>query len=41
VARWEKEFDDTRARVFGTPTEAELELKTGNVAFVDALTQGD
>ncbi len=41
VARWEGEFDDRRARVFGTPAEAELDLKTGEVAFADAVTQGD
>jgi len=41
VARWEKEFDDTRARVFGTRQEAELDLQTGNVAFADAIAQGD
>ncbi|HEY7000299.1 MAG TPA: cation:dicarboxylase symporter family transporter [Candidatus Udaeobacter sp.] len=41
VARWEGEFDETRARVFGTPAEAELDLKTGNVAFADAAVQGD
>ena len=41
VARWEKEFDEERARVFGTPQEAELDLKSGNVAFADAVRQGD
>jgi Na+/H+-dicarboxylate symporter len=41
VARWEDEFDDARARVFGTPAEAELDLKTGEVAFADAVAQGD
>ena len=41
VARWEREFDDRRARVFGTPAEAELDLKTGEVAFADAFAQGD
>jgi Na+/H+-dicarboxylate symporter len=41
VARWEGEFDDKRARVFGTPAEAELNLKTGEVAFTDAVAQGD
>src|SRR5213595_2642552 len=35
VARWEKEFDESGARVFVTPAEAELDLKAGNVAFVD------
>jgi proton glutamate symport protein len=41
VARWEGEFDDNRARVFGTPAEAELDLKAGEVAFADAVRQGD
>src|SRR5204863_724086 len=41
VARWEKEFDESRARVFGTPAEAELDFKTGDVAFADAVVQGD
>jgi proton glutamate symport protein len=39
VARWEREFDDNRARVFGTPAEAELDLKSGDVAFADAVAQ--
>ncbi|HYR23087.1 MAG TPA: cation:dicarboxylase symporter family transporter [Chthoniobacterales bacterium] len=41
VARWEKEFDEKRARVFGTAQEAELDLKSGDVAFADAVRQGD
>jgi Na+/H+-dicarboxylate symporter len=41
VARWEGEFDDARARVFGTPDEAELDLKAGDVAFAEAVAQGD
>jgi len=41
VARWEKEFDEKRAHVFGTPAEAELDLKSGDVAFADAVAQGD
>ena len=41
VARWEKEFDESRAHLFGTPAEAELDLKTGEVAFADAVAQGD
>jgi proton glutamate symport protein len=41
VARWEKEFDEDRARVFGTPQEAELDLKSGDVAFAQAVGQGD
>jgi proton glutamate symport protein len=41
VARWEREFDDNRAQVFGTPAEAELDLKSGDVAFAEAVAQGD
>jgi len=41
VARWEGEFDDARARVFGTSAEAEMDMKAGNVAFADAAAQGD
>src|SRR6266540_4261083 len=41
VARWEGEFDDQRARVFGTPAEVDLNLKSGDVAFADAVAQGD
>src|SRR6476659_8463674 len=41
VARWEGEFDDRRARMFGTPAEAGLDLKTGEVAFADAVAHGD
>jgi len=41
VARWEGEFDDQRARVFGTKAEAELDLKSGDLAFADAVAQGD
>ena len=40
VARWEKEFDEKRARVFGTAEETELDLKSGNVAFADAMRRG-
>ena len=39
VARWEKEFDENRARVFGTAQESELDLKSGEVAFADAVQQ--
>ena len=41
VARWEKEFDENRGLVFGTPQEAELDLKSGDVAFADAVRHGD
>ena len=40
VARWEGEFDDQRARAFGTPAETELDLKSGNIAFADAAVAG-
>jgi len=39
VARWEKQFDDARARLFGTPAETALDLKSGNLAFADAVIQ--
>ncbi len=39
IARWEGEFDDKRARLFGTPEEAALDLEEGNVAFVEAVRQ--
>jgi len=41
VARWEGEFDDRRAKVFGTPEEARLDLAEGEPAFVRALELGD
>ncbi len=41
IARWEGEFDDSRARIFGTPAEAELDLRAGEVAFADAVRDGD
>jgi len=41
VARWEKEFDERRARVFGTAAEAAMDMKAGNVAFAEAAAQGD
>jgi hypothetical protein len=41
VARWEGEFDDERARVFGTPEEARLDLKEGEPAFANAAAEGD
>jgi proton glutamate symport protein len=36
VARWEGEFDDRRARVFGTPEEATYERVRGEPAFAEA-----
>src|SRR5438128_464261 len=41
VARWEGEFDDEKARVFGTPEEVRLELATGDLALADAAAEGD
>jgi Na+/H+-dicarboxylate symporter len=41
VARWEKEFDENRAHILGTLQEAELNLKSGDVAFADAARHGD
>jgi proton glutamate symport protein len=40
VARWEGEFDEKRARVFGTPEEARLDLREGEVAFAEAVAEG-
>src|SRR2546421_7699035 len=40
-AGWEKKFDGKRGRAFGTAQEAELDLKSGAVAFADAVRQGD
>jgi proton glutamate symport protein len=39
IARWEGDFDDKRARLFGTPAEAELDLKSGDIAFAEAVRQ--
>src|SRR5438045_954605 len=41
VARWEGEFDDRRARVFGTPQEIALDLKEGKPAFALDAKLGD
>jgi proton glutamate symport protein len=41
VARWEGEFDDERAKAFGTPKEIELDIKGGEPAFAQAAAQGD
>src|SRR5437868_3369455 len=40
VARWEGEFDDKKARVFGTPEEVKRELAAGEIALAEAA-QGD
>ena len=39
IARWEGEFDDSRARIFGTTQEAELDLRSGEVALADAAVE--
>jgi proton glutamate symport protein len=41
VARWEGEFDDERAKVFGTSEEAKLDLQEGEPAFAAAAIEGD
>jgi proton glutamate symport protein len=41
VARWEGEFDDERAKVFGTPEEAQFDIKHGEPAFAAAAADGD
>jgi proton glutamate symport protein len=41
IARWEGEFDDKRARIFGTPEETKLDLKSGDIAFAEAAREGD
>jgi proton glutamate symport protein len=41
VARWEGEFDDEKARIFGTPEEIKRELAAGDLAFAEAAAQGD
>jgi Na+/H+-dicarboxylate symporter len=41
IARWEGEFDDERARIFGTPEEAELDLRQGDLAAAEAVRLGD
>jgi proton glutamate symport protein len=41
VARWEGEFDDDKARVFGTAEEVRRELAAGDLAFAEAAAEGD
>jgi len=41
VARWEGEFDDERAKVFGTAAEARRDLIEGEPAFAAAAAEGD
>lgn len=41
VARWEGEFDEERARVFGTPQEYALDTAAGDTAFAQAASAGE
>jgi proton glutamate symport protein len=41
IARWEGEFDDERARVFGTPEEVRLDLAAGEPAFARSAAARD
>jgi proton glutamate symport protein len=41
VARWEGEFDDERARAFGTPAEIRYDLEAGEPAFARSAQLGD
>jgi proton glutamate symport protein len=41
VARWEGEFDDEKARVFGTPEEIRRDIAAGDLAFAEAAADGD
>jgi len=41
VARWEGEFDDDKARMFGTAEEIRQDLASGDLAFADAAAEGD
>ncbi len=41
VARWEGEFDDERAKVFGTPLESTYEVAAGEPAFAQSALEGD
>ncbi len=41
VARWEGEFDDERAKVFGTPLELKYDVAAGEPAFAQSALEGD
>jgi proton glutamate symport protein len=41
VARWEGEFDDGKASVFGTAEEVRRDLAAGELAFAEAAAEGD
>lgn len=40
IARWEGEFDEQRARLFGTPDEIWLDTQEGEIALAEAAKQG-
>ena len=39
VARWEGEFDEAKARVFGTPAEVRREITEGDLALAEAAAK--
>lgn len=39
IARWEGEFDEERARAFGTPEEVRREIEAGDLAFAEAAAE--
>ena len=41
VARWEGEFDDERARVFGTDAEIPREVREDEIGLAEAVLRGD
>lgn len=41
IARWEGEFDDERARVFGTPLESRYDERADEPAFAQSALEGD
>ncbi len=41
VARWEGEFDDARAKVFGTSLEPKFDAESGEPAFAPSALRGD
>jgi proton glutamate symport protein len=40
IARWEGEFDDERAAVYGTPQEPAIDRELGQSAFAEAAEEG-
>jgi len=41
VARWEGEFDDQKAKVFGTSEEIRVDMEEGNLAFAQDASKGE